>query len=715
MNLAFGFAMAPRGNAPNLPGSLRAEPRLSRWLQFSADGQVTVTPGKVEIGQGILTALGQIAADELDVAPHRVRVVAASTACSPNEGVTSGSLSVQESGTAIRHACAEARAIHLGVAARQAGMEAARLRVEDGCFITPEGIEIGSYWVQAERDLLAVEARGDVPPKPAAERRLAGQPVPRIDLPDKLFGRPRFLQDLRWPDLLHARVVRPPARAATLVGLRNGPMPSDAAVLRDGAFLAVVASTEWDAEAGATRVAARAQWDARDSLPEEADLPGWLQSTAAQESSVLRRDDAAPAVAHAVAARFTRPFLAHASIGTCCAVARWQGDALEVWTHSQGIYNLRADLALVLRLPPERITLHHVEGSGCYGHNGADDVALDAALCARAHPGRPVRALWSRAEELAWGPLSPAGMAEIEAAVDAEGRLCRWRTVLRGNGHSSRPGRAQDPTLLSAAFLDPPFALPVAIDAPLAAGGGAQRNAVPAYHVPQLDVTMHRLLDMPLRSSALRGLGALMNVWAIESVMDELAERSGQDPVAFRLRHLEHDPRASAVLQAVAALSGWPRASLPDEGIGTGIAVARYKGTGAWCAVAAEVEAAEVVRCRRLWIVADVGEAINPDGVANQIEGGAIQATSIALKEAVRFDRRGVTSDSWDGYPVLRFSEVPSVDLRLIQHPEQSPLGAGEASLGPTIAAIAGGIHAALGIRPRAMPFTPANLAAATE
>jgi CO/xanthine dehydrogenase Mo-binding subunit len=305
-------------------------------------------------------------------------------------------------------------------------------------------------------------------------------------------------------------------------------------------------------------------------------------------------------------------------------------------------------------------------------------------------------------------------MAEIEAGVDAEGRLCHWRTVLRGNGHSSRPGRAKDPTLLAAAHIDPPFTHPVAIDAPLAAGGGGQRNAVPGYRVPSLDVRMHRLLEMPIRSSALRALGGLLNVWAIESVMDELAERSGQDAVAFRLRHLGHDPRACAVLEEVARLCGWPRRA-GGEGIGTGIAVARYKNSGAWCAVAAEVEATEVVRCRRLWIAADIGEAINPDGAANQLEGGAIQATSIALKEAVRFDRFNVTSQSWDDYPILRFSEVPAVDLRLIERPEEPPLGAGEASLGPTIAAIAGGIHAALGIRPRAMPFTPDNLAASME
>ncbi|SHI33511.1 CO or xanthine dehydrogenase, Mo-binding subunit [Roseomonas rosea] len=714
MNLAFGFPLGQAGNAPHLPGSLRAEPRLSRWLRFSAEGYVEVTPGKVEIGQGIVTALAQIAADELDVTLARVRIRAASTPGSPNEGVTSGSLSIQESGIAIRHACAEARALHLALAARRAGVPADRLQVEDGTFLRPDGVAAGSYWEQAEAVPLEVEARGDVAPKAAASRRLAGSSAPRLDLPDKVFGRPRYLHDMRLPGMLHARVVRPPARAAALLECRDGPLPGDARVLRDGHFLAVVASEEWAAEAAAARVAARARWDTRESLPDERDLAAWLDATPAQGSEVARHEEPAPGAAHLVSARFLRPFLAHGSIGPSCAVARWRDGGLEVWTHSQGIYNLRADLVTVLGLQAERITVRHVEGAGCYGHNGADDVALDAALVARAYPGRPVRVLWSRAEELAWSPHSPAGLIDIEAAVDAGGMLCRWRAVLRGNGHSSRPGRAKDPTLLSAALLDPPFAWPVAIDAPMAGGGGGQRNAVPGYRVPSLDVSMHRLLEMPLRSSALRGLGALLNVWATESVMDELAESSGQDPVAFRLRHLEEDPRGAAVLREAAAMCGWPGAAGAD-GVGTGIAMARYKNTGGWCAVAAEVEAAEVVRCRRLWIAADVGEAINPDGVINQIEGGAIQATSIALKEAVRFDRLNVTSDSWDTYPVLRFSEVPAVEVRLIGPRDAPPLGAGEPSMGPTIAAIAGGIHAALGIRPRQLPFTPDLLAAAME
>jgi CO/xanthine dehydrogenase Mo-binding subunit len=384
---------------------------------------------------------------------------------------------------------------------------------------------------------------------------------------------------------------------------------------------------------------------------------------------------------------------------------------VEVWTHSQGPYNLRADIAKTLRCDPELVVVRHAEGAGCYGHNGADDVALEAVLIARAAEGRPVRLLWSRAEELGWAPLSPAMLVDVEAAVDARGKLLGWRSHVVSNGHSSRPGRAPEPALLAASMLAEPFAVRPAINPPMAAGGGAPRNAVPIYRVPSLRVETTRLLDMPIRASALRGLGATLNVWAIESVMDELAELAGSDPLDHRLRYLD-DPRAAAALRRVAAMSGWAgRPRREDTGFGLGMA--RYKNTGAYAAVVAEVEAAERVRCRRLWVAGDVGEAVNPDGAANQLEGGAVHGASVALLEEARFDRRAVTSTAWEDYPVLRFSEVPEVQVELVAPPDAPPLGAGEASMAPTIAAIAGAIHGALGVRPRRLPFTPDNIALA--
>jgi CO/xanthine dehydrogenase Mo-binding subunit len=362
-------------------------------------------------------------------------------------------------------------------------------------------------------------------------------------------------------------------------------------------------------------------------------------------------------------------------------------------------------------MPQDAVLVHHREGAGCYGHNGADDAALDAALVARALPGTPVRLQWSRAEELGWAPFSAAMLVDVEAGTDAEGRIVSWRQEVLGNGHLGRPGTAPEPALLAASQLAQPFPMPVATNPAHAGGGGADRNAVPIYETGATHVAVHRLLDMPLRVSSFRALGATGNVLAIESVVEELAAAAGQDAVAYRLAHLR-DQRAREVLEAAAGMCGWPGAARP-EGTGLGIAIARYKEIRAWCAVAAEIEAAEVVRVRRLWIAADLGEVINPDGAANQLEGGAVQACSLALKEEVRFDRRGITSASWEGDPILRFSEVPEVEVRLLDRRESPPLGAGECATGPTVAAIANAIHAALGVRPRRLPFTPDNIAAA--
>ncbi|MCO6417296.1 molybdopterin-dependent oxidoreductase [Siccirubricoccus sp. KC 17139] len=701
----------PPPGAPKLPGSLNANRRLSQWLAFHADGRVTITPGKVEIGQGILTTLSQIAAEELDVALSRVTARAAVAPEAPDEGVTSGSLSTQDSGSAMRHACAAARGIFLQVVAQRTGIPVEDITVDDGIFHGPAG-PIGSYWALADAALLDCEAPAEARVKPAAARRIAGTSVPRLDLPDKVFGAARYVHDLRLPGMLHARVVRPPSRGAALTALREGPLPGEARVVRGGSFLAVLAATEWDAETAAARLAARAEWAERDTLPEQAGLPDWLREAAmrGERSEVAARGTPPATVSRRLKRQFHRPYLAHASIGTSCAVARWQGEALEVWSHSQGPYNLRADLAKALRIPDARVTVRHMEGAGCYGHNGADDVALDAALAARAVPGTPVRLLWSRAEELGWAPFSPAMLVEIEADTDAQGRLLSWRSHIISNGHSSRPGRAPEPTLLAASMLAEPFPVKPSINPPMAGGGGAPRNGVPLYAIPHLAIETTRLLEMPIRTSALRGLGATLNVWSIESVMDELAEAAGEDPLAYRLRHLE-DPRAIAVLERAAELANWAGRS-KREGWGMGLGMARYKNSGAWAAVVAEIEARERIFCRRLWVAGDVGETVNPDGAANQYEGGAIHGASVALLEQVRFDRRRVTSDNWDAYPILRFSEVPEVTTSLIDRPDQPFLGAGEAAMAPTIAAIAGGIHDALGLRPRALPFTPETLAA---
>ncbi len=701
-------------SSAKLPPSLAANPNLSSWVKISAEGHVVVSPGKVEIGQGIVTALAQIAADELDLDLSRVRMVRATTAGSPNEGVTSGSLSVQQSGRAVRHVCAEVRQIFLGLAADRLGVGIDALTVSDGEISGPGNVRT-SYWELAVEVSLDRQA-SDALSKSSAQRALAGSSVQRLDIPDKVFAQPRFIHDLPLPGMLHGRVLRPEMPGAKLVELnedRARGMAGLVAIVRDGNFAGVVSETEDGAEAALNALRKGARWSARDTLPDENGLAEWLKSQPT-ESTIIDRKTAPDAgvKSRTLRRQYTRPYIAHASIAPSCAMAQWSGDRIHVWTHSQGVYLLRTDLALVLKVPAENITVEHMEGAGCYGHTGADDVALDAVLLAKAADGRPVRLQWSRQDEMTHAPFGAAMAVEIEADLDAQGEIVDWRHSIWGNGHVARPGRAALPALLAGTEIENPFPRTVATNPPQATGGGADRNSVPLYDFPSWTVQCHRLLTMPIRTSALRTLGAQGNVFAIESFLDELAAERGEDAVAFRLRHIS-DPRSRDVIQSAARRANWKPRKQP--GVGYGIGFARYKNTGAYCAVVAEIEGAEDIRVRRLTIAVDVGEAINPDGVINQIEGGAIQATSWVLKERVRFDRERITSNSWSSYPMLRFSEVPEVQVEVIARPELDPVGAGEAAHGPTTAAIANAVFDCLGVRVRNLPITRDSLIAAME
>jgi CO/xanthine dehydrogenase Mo-binding subunit len=705
----------PPSPAPQLPVSLAANPVLSSWVRFSSEGHVMVSPGKVEIGQGIVTALAQIAADELDVDISRVQMVRATTAGSPNEGVTSGSLSVQQSGRAIRQACAEIRQIFLGVAADRLGVDIDALEIKDGTISGPGNIRT-SYWELAGDVSLNRDATPGATPKLSTRRTLAGSSIQRVDIPDKVFAHRRFIHDQPLPGMLHGRVLRSELSAAKLVDLpENGAraIAGLVAIVRDGNFAGVVSETEDGAEAALKALRRSAKWSAGATLPDESALAEWLKAQPAEPITIDNKTASGRAEkTRTIRRQYTRPYLAHASIAPSCAMAQWTQDRVHVWTHSQGVYFLRADLALVLKLPPENITVEHMEGAGCYGHNAADDVALDAVLLAKAAGGRPVRVQWSREDELSHSPFGAAMAIEIEADLDAQGEIVDWRHSIWSNGHTARPGRAAQPALLAATELANPFPRYIATNPAQASGGGADRNSIPLYDFPSWRIECHRLLTMPIRTSALRTLGAQGNVFAIESFLDELATGRGEDPVAFRLRHLS-DRRAQDVIRTVARRANWK----PDKrtGVGYGLGFARYKNTGAYCAVVAEVEGAEDISVKRLTIAVDVGEAINPDGVVNQIEGGTIQATSWVLKERVRFDKERITSNTWSSYPILRFSEVPEVQVELIARPEMEPLGAGEAAHGPVTAAIANAVFDALGVRVRNLPITRDGLIAAME
>src|SRR5947207_2513406 len=706
---------APTPSPPALPVSLAANPKLSAWLKFSSTGQVAISPGKVEIGQGIVTALAQIAADELDIDLSRVQMVRASTATSPNEGVTSGSLSIQQSGRALRHACAEVRGIFLQQAAERLGVDIDALDIEDGTISGPGNVRT-SYWELAEEVSLDRDATPGVTPKIASRRALAGNSIQRIDIPDKVLGRPRFIHDQALAEMLHGRVLRPDDARAKLTELKEDGARAVAglvAIVRDGSFAGVVSETEHGAEAALNALRKGASWSDGELLPDENDLASFLKAQPAESTVIDKKTAVSPgAAARTIRRQYTRPYIAHASIAPSCAMAQWHGDRVHVWAQSQGVYLLRADLALVLKLPVQNITVEHMEGAGCYGHNAADDVALGAVLLGKGAGGRPVRVQWSRQGEMSDAPFGAAMAIEIEADLDTQGEIIDWRHSIWSNGHAARPGRAAQPALLAGFELENAFPRMISTNPPQANGGGGDRNSIPLYDFPSWVIESHRLKTMPVRTSALRTLGGQGNVFAIESLLDEIACERGEDPVAFRLRHLR-DERAKDVIRAAARRAGWKPRKKP--GIGHGVGFARYKNTGAYCAVVAEVEGEEDIRVRKLTLAVDVGEAINPDGVINQIEGGAIQATSWVLKERVRFDRQRITSTTWTDYPILRFSEAPDVEVELIQRPEVDPVGAGEAAHGPVTAAIANAVFDGLGVRVRNLPITRDSLIAAME
>ncbi len=726
VGFATGDAAAQEGGEtppppPGLPESFGTAPFVDGWVRIDANGAITVFTGKAELGQGIRTALLQVAADEFGVEPGEVALVTADTGRTPDEGFTAGSQSMPNSGTAIRVACANANALLRAEAARRLGVSAETLTAAGKTLRASDGRSLGFGALAASLDL-HVEARPDAPRRPPTERRLVGQSLPRVDIPAKVTGAPAYVQDMRPDGMLHARVVRPPTLRATLLAVDEAPVravPGVVSVVRDGSFLAVVATREFAAIRAAQALAGACRWDAGPALPDMRDLPTTLKRLEREVGIVAEEGapDAIPAGAPTLRAAFTRPYILHGSIGPSCAVGLWESGGVTVWSHTQGVYPDREAIADMLKLPPERVRVVHAEGAGCYGHNGADDAAADAALIARALPGRPVRVQWMREDENLFEPKGPAMLGEIEAALGPDGTISHWRYDLWSNTHSTRPGGPG--ALLAARHLAEPFE-PEPAELRITPAGNGDRNANPLYRLPNKRVRWHFLPDMPVRVSALRALGAYANVFALETAMDDLALMAGADPVAFRLRHLD-DARARAVIEEAARRFGWEAGAGRggDDGRGRGFAFARYKNLAAYLALVVEVAVDRTTgrtNVVRVVCAIDAGEAVNPDGLRNQTEGGILQSMSWTLFEEVTFDAHRESSLDWGSYPILRFGSVPeAVEVHILDRPGLPFLGAGEAAQGPTAAAIGNAILDAAGVRLRDLPLSRARLKAALE
>ena len=694
--------------APKPPGSLKDAPFLDSWIRIDADGRITAFTGKAELGQGFKTAFAQIAAEQLDVPMASLTVITADTGRTANEGYTSGSHSMQDSGTAIQNAAAQVRELLVAEAARRFDLAAENLRTEDGTVMAPDGRRLG-YGELVAGDQLHVQAQPTSKLKDPATFKVMGQPVRRLDIPAKVTGGAAYVQDLRLPGMVHARVVRPPSYGAELTDCDYGAiekMPGVVKVIRSGNFLAVAATKEFQAIKAMTALSAAAKWRERPGLPKQGDLPHLLTSLPSEDHTIFQRSDPKVRGEKIIEATYTRPYQSHGSIGPSCAVAQLVDGDMTVWTHTQGVYPDRAAIAEMLRVPPARVRLIHVEGSGCYGHNGADDAAADAALIARELPGVPVRVQWMRQQEHGWEPFGPAMVTKLKASLDGSGAIADWHFEVFSNTHSMRPGGAG--SLLAAQHMAQPFAVPAPKPIPLPEGGG-DRNAIPIYTFPNAHVVHHFISAMPIRVSAMRALGAYHNVFSIESFMDELADAAGADPVDFRLRHL-NDRRGRDVIDKAAQAFGWQKGQRAPLGRGYGFGFARYKNLAAYCAVACEVEVnRESGRPRLVRAVAavDSGQVVNPDGLTNQIEGAILQSMSWTLYESVTFDDTRITSIDWQTYPILRFDAVPDrLEVHIINRPGQPFLGSGETGQGPAAASIANAIANATGKRLRDLPLT---------
>ncbi len=711
------FSMRPGAilgqSAPGgLPADLKANRRLDSWLRINAEGNIEVFTGKVELGQGNLTALAQIAAEELDVAFERVRMRPVDTSHSPDESYTAGSASIQAGGSALGYAAANARAILLELAAAKLGVPIGSLTVDDGVISSSGAANRVTYWQLASETPLARNAGNDVPLKSTSKYRIVGTSVPRLDIPAKLTGGEAYVQDMRVPGMLFGRVVRPPSYGARLSAFDDTAvkaLPGVVSVVRDGRFLGVVARREEQALAARAVLQRAATWTTRSELPDDARLAHFLRaSTDARVTTVSSRSPGpnTPQAVKTLTGNYFKPYVAHASIGPSCALAAVSDRILTVWSHTQGPYQLRIDLAKATGLALDNIRVIHAQGSGCYGHNGADDVALDAALLSRAVDGAPVKVQWMRDDEFGWEPFGSAMAMTVQAKLAGDGSIVDWQYDLWSDSFNMRPGLPGGVNLLAAWHLAQPFQATPPSEIPLPSGG-ADRNAVPYYDFPSQRITEHFLPTLPIRVSALRSLGAFGNAFAVESFMDELAETVGADPVEYRLRHLRDD-RAKAVIRAVADRAHWQPGAKGDGTRGRGISFLRYESVKTYVALVADIvvdRTAGVIRVERMTAAADAGLIVTPDGISNQIEGSIIQGTSWALKEAVRFDRERITSRDWASYPILSFPEVPEIDIVLLNRPDLPSLGAGEAALPPVPAAIANAFFNATGKRLRDLPF----------
>jgi nicotinate dehydrogenase subunit B len=701
--VSFGLPLS-RSNAKPVAGTKTVSPdRVDGFLAIAPDGRVTVYSGKVDLGTGVRTALTQIVAEELDVPMSHVSLIEGDTALTPDQGVTSGSLSIQNGGMQLRRAAATARQAVLSRAAARLRQDISTLSIHAGVITARDGkrLQIGEV---VNGTTLALDIAKDVQEKSPRAYTIVSKPVPRLDIPDKVNGHFTFMQDFKLPDMLHGRVVRPSGFGATLVSYDEssvGNIPGIVKVVRINNFLGVVAKSEWSAIKAAQQLAVT--WSKWEGLPEQSRIWEHVRSTpVVRDDATSRIGDSHVALdgtLRKLSASYDFAIHTHGSIGPSCAVANFADGRLTCWTASQATHDLRKQLAATLATSDVNVRCIYVEGAGCYGRNGHEDAAADAALLSRA-VGKPVRVQWMRADEHGWDPKGPPTLLDMRAGIDSEGNVTAWESELY----------VPDGTAGFVALVGSDLA---GLDSlgKLSPGGVLNDLAIP-YVFPNVTTTAHRLASTPLRPAWIRSPGRLQNTFANESFLDEIAAATGADPLDIRLKHLT-DARGKELLERLARLSKWRERPKPDRSgdivTGRGLAYVKYELVRTYVGVVAEVEINRKtgqLAVKRFYVAHDCGQIINPDGLRNQIEGCIVQTVSRTLKEQVTFDRSMVTSLDWASYPILTFPEVPDVVIDLIDRPEEVPWGGGEPACAVVPSAIAGAVFEATGARLRSVPFT---------
>jgi nicotinate dehydrogenase subunit B len=689
-----------------------AAPDVDSFLAIHTDGTVTIYTSRVDVGTGLATAFRQTAAEELGIPVERFTVIEGDTATTPNHGGTGGSSGIPRGAADIRRAAATARQALIDIGAKQLNRAASELAISNG-EIRPvnggQGIAVAAL-IGGKR--FSIKVNPNIALKDPATYTVVGKPILRSDVPAKCTGRHVYLQDFILPGMLHGRVVRPPAMAAKLLTVDESSIRAipDVRVVRVESFLGVVAKDEWAAIRAAREL--KTTWSDWQGLPGSDGLDRQMRTAAVErDQPVANRGDvvrALPTAAKQLSATYYWPFQSHASLGPSCAVADVKESGTTIWSASQNPFGLRANLAKVFGIPPDKVRVVYMDGSGSYGTNGSDDAAADALLLSRA-AGAPVRVQWMRQDEHGWDPKGPAQLLDVRGGIDANGNIVAWETEMWLPG-----GPPGDRALIGAE------------SAGLAQGHGQNAgamtlNADPPYATDHLRVIAHSLKDTPLRLSNLRAPGKIANVFAVESFTDELAGAAGMDAAAFRRRALT-DPRALAVLDRATSMIEWqPRPSPNPRAVGNlvvgrGVAYMRYKQAENYVAMAMEVavdRSTGRIAVRRITCAHDCGLIVNPDGLRNQVEGNIVQTLSRTLHEEVKFDRSRVTSVDWSSYPILTFPEAPAIEVALISRPDQPSFGAGEAASAPVAGALANAIFDATGVRLRTVPFTPERVKAA--